>query len=64
MPPNDQVQSMLTKHASFWPICRLRLRIVGMNLADSQVFFPLVVPHGLGFQEVQADCQCRMILMI
>lgn len=28
------------------------------------MFSPLVVPHGMEFQEVQADCLRRMIMMM
>jgi hypothetical protein len=35
-----------------------------MNLAGSLVSSLLVVHHDLGSQEVQADCPCRMILMM
>jgi len=58
--------------ASGWAIsmltCRLVLRLetVGMNLAvaGSLVSSLLVVHHDSGSREVQADCLCRMILMM
>jgi len=58
--------------ASGWAIsmltCHLvqRLKTVGMNLAvaGSLVSSLLVVHHDSGSREVQADCLCRMILMM